>query len=420
MAAYVERVAGGLRAGDILVLDINTFGGRVDAAVTIRDALLSLGDRGAKVVAWVHPRAISAGALISYAADVIVVSPGSTMGAATPVQIEGGKMESVEEKVVSYMREEMRSTAEARGRNGDIAAAMVDPDMEVAGLDDKGKTLTLDGKTSLEWGVASFEAKDFDALAAGLGYGGGGKPYEVQEVGWSWAEKIAGWLSSSVISGLLMTLGMLGIMIGLYTGGSPIALGLGGGCLALFFFGHHIVNLAGIEDILLFLVGAGLIAYEVLIPGHIVPGIVGVICILAALFLGLIDLDKVDFTVQWHAGYVGRALATVFGSILATVALTFAAFKFLPETSLGRGLLLSARIDARAADRAAEEGESIVGEIGTAVTGLRPSGKVKVGDRRYEARAEHGFIEPGTAVKILRREGFHVVVAALPQESESA
>jgi membrane-bound serine protease (ClpP class) len=421
MAAYVERVANRLERDDILVLDINTFGGRVDAAVMIRDALLHAGDRGAKVVAYVNPRAISAGALISFAADVIVVAPGSTMGAATPVQIEGGKMESVEEKVVSYMREEMRSTAEARGRNGDIASAMVDPDVEIDGLDDAGKTLTLDGKASLAWGIASFEAHDFDALVAGLGYGGpGGKPYTVVEVGWSWAETVAGWLSGSVLSGLLMTIGMLGIMIGLYTGGPPLALGLGAGCLALFFFGHHIVNLAGIEDILLFLVGLSLIAFEVLVPGHILPGVAGLLCVVAALFLGLVDFGTVDFSVQWEAGYIGRALSTVFGSLLATVILGYAAFKLLPDTPFGRGLVLSTAIDVRASDDVQRQAAGIVGEIGETATGLRPSGKVVVRGKRYDAQAESGYIDAGVAVRVVRSDGFHIVVTPVEPKEETS
>jgi len=414
MAAFVERVANHLERDDILVLDINTFGGRVDAAVRIRDALLHVDDRGAYAVAWVNPRAISAGALIAYASHVIVAAPASTMGAATPIQIEGGKPTSVSEKMISYWREEMRATAEARGRRGDLAAAMVDPYVEVDGLDDRGKTLTVEGANMVQWGVASYEARDFDALLRGLGYGGeGGKPYEVVKVHWSWAENVAGWLSSSEISGLLMALGMLGLMIGLYTGGSPIPLALGGSCLALFFFGHHIVNLAGIEDILLFLAGLGLIAFEAFVPGHIVPGVLGILCIVAALFLGLLDLDKVDFGILWEAGYVGRALTTVFGSIFATILLGFAAYKFLPATRLGRGLQLRTRIEARAADKAATSAAGVVGERGTVVTKLRPSGKVKIGDRRYDAVAERGFIEEGTAVEVIRRDGFHIVVAAV-------
>src|SRR5690606_17531613 len=138
---------------------------------------------------------------------------------------------------------------------------------------------------------------------------------------------------SSLISGLLMTVGMLGLMIGLYTGGSPLPLGLGALCLALFFFGHHVVNLAGVEDILLFGAGVILIVVELLVPGNVFAGAAGVVCILAALVLGLIDFDNVDFGVQWAAGMVSRALATVVGSLIATAALGYALVRALPQTA---------------------------------------------------------------------------------------
>ncbi|WP_428269852.1 NfeD family protein [Haliangium sp.] len=429
MAAFVERLVDGLEAGDVLLLDINTFGGRVDAAVRIRDALLSARQRQAHTVAYVHPRAISAGALISLAADVIVVAPGATMGAATPVTMQGGKMEPVEEKTVSYMRQEMRATAEARGRRGDIAEAMVDADNEVPGLIGAGKLLTLDGTQALAWGVASLEAETLDEAVAGLGYTvvsdaaaapvGPSGPGEatartatITRAQWNWAELLAGLLTSALLSGLLMSIGMLGIMIGLYTGGSPVPLVVGGLCLALFFLGHHVVALAGLEEVLLFGVGVALIAVEVFAPGHIVPGVVGVLFVLASLAMGLVDFEHVPFSVQWEAGWVTRALAVVCGAIAFTAALGVAAFRVLPETRFGRGLVLETAVTGRATDSAKAHNSIAVGKSGTALTDLRPGGKVEVEGHRYDALAAHGFIAAGTAVEVRRTRGFSLIVAA--------
>lgn len=413
MAAFVKRVVGTLEADDILVLDINTFGGRVDAAVQIRDALLGARERRAWTVAYVHPRAISAGALISYACDLIIVAPGSTMGAATPISVEGGKAKAVGEKYVSYMRQEMHATAQARGRDGLIAEAMVDADVEVDGLIDKGKLLTLNGQSALQWRVASFEADNLDALIARLGYDGTKRTYTTKTMKWSWAEKFAGWLSSSMISGLLMTIGMLGLMIGLYTGGNPLPLALGGVCLAMFFFGHHVVNLAGIEELVLFALGLGLILFEVTVPGHILPGIVGLVLVVGSLVMGLINVDTVPVAIQWNEGWITRALATVFGSILATTMLMYATFKILPETKFGKSLALPAVIDGRATDGVDAENEAIVGLEGEAVTELRPSGKVKVAGKRYEAISRQGYIAAGEPIKVTGTRGFSVVVAKL-------
>lgn len=113
LAPFIDRITSAGEPGDLLVLDINTLGGRIDAAIMIRDALLHT---EARTVCWVHPRAISAGALIALACDVIAVAPGATLGAATPVQIgPSGEMTPVEAKVVSFMRSEMRATALAKG-----------------------------------------------------------------------------------------------------------------------------------------------------------------------------------------------------------------------------------------------------------------------------------------------------------------
>ena len=151
LAPFVERVL--REATDAgaaaVILEINTFGGRVDAAVLIRDALLN-----AKVptVAFINKRAISAGALIALATEKIVIAQGGTIGAATPVQMgqPGAPAQPVEEKTVSYVRKEFRATAEARKRPPLIAEAMVDADVEIPGLIEKGKLLTLNDRRSLE------------------------------------------------------------------------------------------------------------------------------------------------------------------------------------------------------------------------------------------------------------------------------
>jgi membrane-bound serine protease (ClpP class) len=421
MAAYVERTANKLGEGDVLILDINTFGGRVDAAVVIRDALLGARERKAFTVAYIHPRAISAGALISFATDIIAVAPGATMGAATPVSIgEGGKMQPVEEKVVSYMRKEMRSTAEARGRNGDVAEAMVDSDRSVPGLSAKGKLLTLDGTEALAWGVASFQVDSLDDLLTKLGYGQEGRTATVERVEWSWAEKLAGWLTSSALSGLLMTIGMLALMIGLYSGGAPLPLIIGALCLGTFFFGHHVVNLAGLEELLLMLAGFGLLAFEVFLPGHIVPGVVGILMIITALVMGLVDFDTVPIAVQWKLGWVTSALATVFGSILVTSILSYVVVRYLPDSDFGRKLFLDTAVESRSTDDVAEKLSGVVGLQGVAATDLRPSGKVKVGDRKFDAVARHGFVTKGQAIRVVESRGFSVVVSTVDDGASDA
>lgn len=415
LAPFVERVVEELGPKDLLVLDINTLGGRVDAAIVIRDALLHA---EARTVCWVNPRAISAGALISLACDVIAVSPGASIGAATPIQIgDDGKAKPVEEKMVSYMRSEMRATAEANGRSGDIGEAMVDARVAIPGLDDGEKLLTLDGTQALAWGIAELLAADEGELWRGLGI----QPDRIERPRISWAERLARFLTDPTIAGLLMTLGMLGIMIELYSPGHGIGLTVGLSCLAVFFFGHHIVRLAGWEEILLFVVGVGLIAFEVFVPGHIVPGIAGVLLIVLALVLALVNLEHIPVTVAWRSGSLPRAIATVMGSILATAVVSWGVFKLLPHTPFGKPLVLEAAIAARANTRASVETlAALVGAPVEAATDLRPSGKVLAGGRRIEAVLETGFAAAGAKLIVVRAEANRVVVRPRAGEEGAA
>lgn len=141
----------------VLILEIDTFGGRLDAAVRIKDKLV---DTKINTIAFVNKKAISAGALISFAAKHIVMAPGSTIGAATPVKLTYWEEKPASEKVISYFRKEMKSTAEAAGHPGNIAEAMVDPDLQIAGVVEKGKLLTLTTQEAIRLKVAEHEIKD--------------------------------------------------------------------------------------------------------------------------------------------------------------------------------------------------------------------------------------------------------------------
>lgn len=335
LAPFIDRIASAGEPGDLLVLDINTLGGRIDAAIAIRDALLHT---RARTVCWINPRAISAGALIALACDAIAVAPGATLGAATPVQIgPSGEMAPVEAKVVSFMRSEMRATALAKGRRGDVAEAMVDADAAVPGLTDKGKLLTLDGDQALAWGIADVRAADESQLFRALDRA---PPAAIARPRISWAEDLARLLSEPLVSSLLMTLGMLGILIELWAPGHGAALCAGLCCLGLFFFGHHIAMLAGWESIAMFAIGAALVGFEIVVPGHVAPGVIGVLLIVAALVLAFLNLDAVPIGVAWHAGWLADALGSVLGALAATLLFGWAIIRLVPRTMVGRALVL--------------------------------------------------------------------------------
>jgi membrane-bound serine protease (ClpP class) len=337
LAPFLDRVAAAGKPGDLLVIDINTLGGRIDAAIRIRDALLRT---AARTVCWVNPRAISAGALIALACDVIAVAPAATIGAATPVQVgPTGEMSPVDAKVVSFMRSEMRATAMAKGRRSDLAEAMVDADAAVPELEAPHKLVTLDGHQALAWGIAELQAADEAELFRALDRS---PPATISRPQISWAEELARLLSDPMVSGVLMMLGMLGILIELWSPGHGAALVAGLCCLGLFFFGHHLAMLAGWEAIIVFAIGLGLVAFEIFVPGHILPGVIGAVLIVGALVLAFLALDAVPISVAWRTGWLPDALGSVFGSLAATIIVGWGILRLLPKTAVGRALVLDA------------------------------------------------------------------------------
>ncbi|NOQ95084.1 MAG: hypothetical protein GQ555_00525 [Desulfobacterales bacterium] len=150
---------------EALIIEIDTFGGRLDAAVRIKDTLI---DTKINTIAFINKKAISAGALLSLATRHIVMAPGSTIGAATPIRLTYWEERPASEKVISYFRKEMKSTAEANNHPGDIAEAMVDPDVKIEGVIEKGKLLTLTTKEAIRLNVAQHEAKDLEELCQKL------------------------------------------------------------------------------------------------------------------------------------------------------------------------------------------------------------------------------------------------------------
>jgi membrane-bound serine protease (ClpP class) len=427
LAPYVERVVEGLKPTDLVILDIDTFGGRVDAAVRIRDALLGT---EAVTVAFVNRRAISAGALIALACDLIAMTPGGSMGAATPIQIRGGKAEPTDEKVVSYMRKEMKSTAEANGRRGDIAEAMVDRDVEVKGIPrslkesitglKKGKLLTLTTKEATALGMIELVADDMKDLKSQLEIEG----LPQASTGMNWAENLAAFLTSQPVVMLLTVIGFLGIMIEFYTPGFGIAGGVGVAALLILFFGHYVAGLAGWEHVLIFIVGVGLLAVEIFVtPGFGVLGIGGGVLIIVSLVMMLMGTETVDFDLALALGYVTRAIAMVMGALIITTVLTFLAVRYLPNMKFLSQLVLDVPQPGSAGTATVSPApsgtkEPSIGDVGVTKSLLRPAGKVRFDGVTVSAVAQGEYIPRNEKVRVVHVEAGRVVVRKVAAEEK--
>lgn len=238
LAPYVARAVAEAEAAGAaaIVLDIDTPGGRVDAAERMVDAI-----RGATipVYAFVNPRAYSAGAMVALAASSgIWISPIGVLGAATPVDGQGTKGS---EKIVSAMRAAFRSLAEANGLDPRLAEGMVDETIDIPGIKPAGQLLTLSAEEALETGFARGKAESLDQMLTAAGLPGA----SITEVPVNWAEQVVRFLTSPLVSPLLLSIGMLGLVFEIKSG----AFGLGGllslASLGAFFGSHLLLGLAG-------------------------------------------------------------------------------------------------------------------------------------------------------------------------------
>jgi membrane-bound serine protease (ClpP class) len=402
LAPFVERVLAEATEAkaDAVVLEINTFGGRVDAAVLIRDALLR---SPVRTVAFVNKRAISAGALISLAAEKIVMADGGTIGAATPVQMgsPGGETKPVDEKSVSYMRKEFRATAESRKRPPLVAEAMVDPDVVIDGVIEKGKLLTLTTTEALKLKVADVRADSLEAVLEYLKLPGA----QIRRPTVNWAEQLVRFFTHPVLSSVLMTIGILGIIVELRTPGFGVPGAIGLTSLGLFFWGHWLVRLAGWEEILLVALGLVLLALEIfVIPGFGITGVLGILALVGGLALSLIGAGATGGLLLWAVGRVALSLLIAIGASLVLL-------RLLPHLPYGRSLVLATDLDARAGYASAPESDlKWIGKRGTAATPLRPAGIALFDGERVDVVSRGEYIAADAPIEVVRVDGNRIVV----------
>ncbi|MBI2614443.1 MAG: nodulation protein NfeD [Gemmatimonadetes bacterium] len=397
LAPYVQRAlrqadAAGARA---VILDLETPGGRVDAAQQIVKAVTAT---RVPVHALVNTHAWSAGALIALAADSIYMIPGSSIGAATPVS---GAGEKAPEKMVSAMRGEFRALAERRRLDPRLAEAMVDEDIAIPGVVETGKLLTLTAGEAVNLGVAAAEVEGFSGVLERLGLGDA----EVITPSINWAEHLVRFLSHPLVAPLLLSIGVLGLMIEIKTPSFGFAGVTGLLALTAFFGSHLIVGLAGWEEIILLIAGLIALGIEVFVtPGFGVAGILSIVLIGAAVFLALIG-----HLPTW--GDVARASGVLMTTTIIVIAAVYTLVRQLPASARWTGIFLKTAADKATGYVSAPARADLVGVEGVAVTDLHPSGIAIIAGERLDVVSEAGFTPKGARVRVVRSEGYRHVVA---------
>jgi membrane-bound serine protease (ClpP class) len=380
---------------DIIIIQMNTFGGALDAADKIRTRIL---ESKIPVYVFIDNNAASAGALISIACDSIYMRKGASIGAATVVNQTG---EVLPDKYQSYMRSMMRSTAETNGRNPEIAEAMVDPSVFIEGIIDSGKVLTFTTTEAIKYKYCEGTAETIrDVLKAS-----GIKNYEIKKQYLSPLDYFIDFLINPIVSGILIMVIIGGIYFELQTPGIGFPLIAALTAAALYFAPLYLEGLASHWEILVFLVGLILLALEVfVIPGFGVAGISGIFLIIIGLTLSLIGNVGFDFTGVPMNGIIKSLITVIISIFLGLIGSFYFGRKVLTSNIFGHLALETVQNSNEGFTASYEDVKQMIGKKGIAYTILRPAGKIMIDNDLYDATALNGFIDKGELIEVVKYE----------------
>ena len=393
----------------LIIFEIDTFGGRVDAATKIKDLIL---ETDVSTVAFINRRAISAGALISLSCDQIVMTSGATIGAATAVNAKG---EKASEKVISYMREEMASTAEANDRSRKIAEAMVDENIEIDYMVDinqdtiksdlikgfvEGKLVTLSTVNSIKLGIADKQLETINDIISSEGINN----YKLITISETWTEKLVRFLTNPNVAPLLMSLGMLGLFFEIKSPGFGVPGAVGLLCLGLFFGSHLLVGLADFSELIVLVLGIILILVEIIvIPGFGLFGIAGICMIMYALYSMLIG----NYPTQNEIEIAYRSLIIM---IFTTGILSVLIFRMVVKSNFYNSLVPIQSQFKEDGYTISKNLHALIGQEGISTTDLRPSGKILVKSKIYQGMSSGEYIEKDSNITIINVDENQLVV----------
>ena len=380
----------------LIIVHMDTYGGAVNDADDIRTLFL---ESNIPIVSFIDKDAASAGALISIACDSIYMAKGGSIGAATVVM--GGSGEAAPDKYQSYMRSMMRSTAEARGRDPKIAEAMVDENIEVEGVSKKGEVITFSVSEAIANGFCEAEVSSIEQIVERYGF----ENYEIYEYSPSATEDIISLFLNPAVSGFLILIIFAGIYFEIQTPGIGFPIAASAIAIILYFIPYYLTGLASNWELVVFIIGIVLLALEIfVVPGFGVFGILGIVCILSGLTMGMLPNEQFDFTFV-SSGKLFAALLTV---ILAVTIATVLIFTLTPKINQWKSFSrISLTNTQQKSDgyTATFYSQDLLGKVGVSHTRLMPSGKVIIEEEMFDAYSRGEFIEKGEKIKVISTEG---------------
>ena len=384
------------QGAEVVVFEIDTFGGRVDAMLFIKDLILRA---PMKTVAFINSKAWSAGVFLALSCEVIMMAPDGSIGAAEPRTGQETAETPPDPKTVSAIKGQIEALAEARNRDPILFAAMVDRNIEIEGLKEKGELLTLTATTALERKAADYVARNQQEVLEKLNI----KEPVIISLSPSWSETLARILTHPTIIPILLFIAFGGIFLEIMTPGFGVPGVAGIIALLLFFGGRYFAGLAGWEPLLLFLAGIFLLAVELLIiPGFGITGITGIGVLVISLYMVL----RTTSVLFWE---VALSQLLFYISVMGGIFLIL--LFFLPNNPIWKRLGLYKKDQQKEIpEEKILSYQNLIGKKGITKTILRPSGIVEIEGKRYDVVTRGEFIEPGKVVFVDEVQGNRIIV----------
>ena len=366
---------------DLILIQVDTLGGRIDSAEAISREILGTRIRTAS---FVNTKAESAGVLLSISADDFYMAPASTIGSSEPIPNS--------EKTLSYWRALLETTAERTGRDPQLVAAMADSSISIDGVVDEGRLLNLTTNKAMELEFIDGIANSRADIYTSLGY------ENVNEVIVSkrTSDNIIGFISSAVVSQILLTAAFIGIVIEVITPGIGIGGLIGIVGFALFFAGSILSGSATTFAVLIFVLGIVLLTIEVFIPGFGVFGIGGIIAIFGSIVMA--------------SSSTAQAIFSILIALVVTTIVIALIIKYIPKRNISKTLFLDTNLDKEGGFVSSKEVIELIGREGKSLTYLRPSGKIEIDGQIYDATTSGMYISKDTKVVVLNSVGSRLIV----------
>jgi membrane-bound serine protease (ClpP class) len=432
---------------EVLLFDINTFGGRVDSALQITTLI---GSAEPLTVAYVTtaPESTgvswSAGAIIAFSSERIFMAPGTSMGAAAPITMGAEGAQPASEKVVSAVRAQAASLAEKNEYPVAVARAMVDQDIELVEayvdgelravsseelqelqrrsdetgvkvekgrvISSSGKLLTLTAGEMERYQVSSGTYSSIDGVLDDLGI----EDPRVVSLEQTASDRAVEFITSSGFTSILILAGLVALFVEITSPGFGIPGAAAIACFAVVFSGYALLGTVDSLELILFVLGVVLLVLELfVIPGFGVAGISGIVLIVASLVLSMQGFIVPDF--EWQRGVLQRNLLVVILSTMGALIFFGILAHSLPKLRPFNRLALSttlgpAREEGKDIERAEAGAGTLVGKQGIALTTLRPVGKAEIEDEVIYVETEGEYLPAGSCLKVIQVTGNRVVV----------